>query len=65
MYLAQLLVVGSMVIELHSRLRVIVLMILVVNLLFKLNYEESRLVKHFKGYEKYKQTSWRLIPFIY
>jgi protein-S-isoprenylcysteine O-methyltransferase Ste14 len=65
MYLAQLLVVGALVIEHYSHLRLIVLLILLVNLIFKLNYEETHLVKHFEGYEKYRQSSWRLIPLIY
>jgi len=65
MYLAQLLVVGALVMEQYSHLRLIVLLILLVNLIFKLNYEESHLVKHFEGYKKYMQSSWRLIPLLY
>ncbi|MBG0782467.1 MAG: hypothetical protein H0S84_09385 [Bacteroidales bacterium] len=65
MYLAQLLVVGALVIEHYSHLRLIILLVLIANLILKLNYEESHLIKHFAGYEKYRQSSWRLLPLIY
>ncbi len=65
MYLAQLLVVGTLVIEHYSHLRLVILLVLSVNLIFKLNYEETHLIKYFEAYEKYRQSSWRLIPLIY
>jgi protein-S-isoprenylcysteine O-methyltransferase Ste14 len=65
MYIAQLLVVGALVAEYFSFLRLAVLLILTVNLILKLNFEEARLVRHFEGYETYRQSTWRLIPYLY
>jgi len=65
MYLAQLLVVAALVAEYYSPDRLAVLMLLSVNLVFKLHFEESRLLMHFDGYAAYRKKSWRLIPLVY
>ena len=65
MYLAQLLAVAALVADYYSLLRLLVLLLLLFNLIFKLNYEEHQLLKHFEGYRSYMQRSWRLIPYIY
>lgn len=65
MYLAQLLVVAALVAEYFSPVRLAVLLLLTVNLVFKLHFEENRLLTHFDGYAAYREKSWRLIPLIY
>jgi|FrelakmetLWP11LW_1041352.scaffolds.fasta_scaffold57559_2 protein-S-isoprenylcysteine O-methyltransferase Ste14 len=40
-------------------------LILLITLLMKLTYEENLLGKEFKGYQEYKSTTKRLIPFLY
>lgn len=65
MYIAQLIVVGALVADYFTFLRLAILIILTFNLLLKLNFEEGRLIRHFDGYAAYRKTSWRLIPFIY
>lgn len=39
--------------------------ILLLDLLVKLSYEESILKKHFEEYESYMKKSYRLFPFVY
>lgn len=65
MYLAQLLVVGALVAEYYSPLRLFFLMVLIINLVFKLYFEEARLKKHFSGYNAYREKTWRLIPLVF
>ena len=43
----------------------IFLMLLYINLILKLRFEESLLLKFFPSYEKYTKNTWRIIPFIY
>ena len=65
MYLALLLVTSPLVVTEFSMVRVAIWLVLLVDLLFKLNYEEGMLSMRLKGYSEYKQKSYRLIPFIY
>ena len=65
MYLALLLVTLPLVAEEFSMFRAAIWLVLLVDLLFKLNYEEGILTTQLKGYSEYKQKSYRLIPFIY
>ena len=65
MYLALLLVTSPLVVTEFSIVRVAIWLVLLVYLLFKLNYEEGMLSTRLKGYSEYKQKSYRLIPFIY
>ena len=65
MYLAQLLVVGALVMEFYRLDRLIVLLVLVLNLVMKLHFEEKRLLTHFDAYGAYRKRTWRLIPLIY
>jgi len=65
MYLAQLLVVGALVMEFYRLDRLIVLLVLVLNLVMKLHFEEKRLLTHFDAYGAYTKRTWRLIPLIY
>ena len=65
MYLALLLAASPLVAAWFSLFRLAVLLVLLINLLFKLNYEEGLLTSQLKGYREYMQKSYRLIPFIY
>lgn len=65
MYLSQLLFCGVLVIYAFSPIRLVVWVILLVNFLFKIRYEESLLSTHFPEFEAYKKRSWRLVPYIY
>jgi len=65
MYLAQLMAMAALVADYYSLLRLLVLLLLLFDLVIKLHYEESLLVKYFEGYREYMQRSWRLIPYIY
>lgn len=65
MYLSMLIVGTALIINSFSFFRLFVLIILLVDLLIKLNYEEKLLGKHFKDYPDYQKKTSRLIPFIY
>ena len=66
MYTAQVMAVIPLVVERPSGLRVTALMVLIVILLFKLHYEEKRLVKHFgQPYLDYQKHSKKILPFVY
>jgi protein-S-isoprenylcysteine O-methyltransferase Ste14 len=65
MYLAQVIAVIPLVWEGFSYRRLAVLVLLIVVLTIKIEYEEKRLLKHFEGYSDYKKTSKKVIPFIY
>lgn len=64
MYSAVLLVIWPLIIDQYSLFRFIVGMILTVDLVIKMFYEESLLRKHFAGYDLYMRDTYRLIPFI-
>jgi protein-S-isoprenylcysteine O-methyltransferase Ste14 len=65
MYTAQIVAVIPLVVESFNYWRLGVVIILVADLLIKIEFEEKLLLKHFTGYENYKNTSKKLIPFIY
>jgi protein-S-isoprenylcysteine O-methyltransferase Ste14 len=65
MYLALLLVTLPLLAADFSWFRLAIWLILLVDLLLKLNYEEGLLTTHLTGYAEYKRNSYRLIPFIY
>jgi protein-S-isoprenylcysteine O-methyltransferase Ste14 len=65
MYLALLLVTAPLVTTGLSLVRAVLWVILLVDLLLKLNYEEGLLSAQINGYSEYSQKSYRLIPFIY
>ena len=46
-------------------IRFLAYILLTVDLILKLNFEESLLEKHFKNYRFYKKKTFRLVPFIY
>jgi protein-S-isoprenylcysteine O-methyltransferase Ste14 len=65
MYLALLLVTMPLLITEFSMLRLVIWLVLLIDLLFKLNYEEGLLTTQLEGYREYMQQSYRLIPPIY
>jgi protein-S-isoprenylcysteine O-methyltransferase Ste14 len=65
MYLAILVTTLPLLISSFSPLRLTMWIILLIDLLLKLNYEESLLAIKLVGYERYIERSYRLVPFIY
>jgi protein-S-isoprenylcysteine O-methyltransferase Ste14 len=64
MYSAVLLAVWPLIIDDYSLLRLAAGLILTIDLIVKLLYEERLLRKHFADYEPYMRTTKRLIPFV-
>ena len=48
-----------------SFFRLVAFILLFVDFIFKIQYEEGLLMKHFSDYLEYKKKSSRLIPFLY
>jgi len=65
MYLALLLVSLPLVIEELTIIRIGIWLVLLLDLLMKLNFEENLLRVKLAGYDQYIQKSSRLIPFLY
>ena len=65
MYLALLLTTLPLIIDKFSILRLLLWIILLINLVLKINYEEKMLAAEVDGYENYVKDSYRLIPFIH
>ena len=65
MYASIFLVTGALVADAPSSLRIALLLILVVDIVLKLSYEERLLAAHYPAYAQYMQRSKRLIPFVY
>lgn len=65
MYTAILLFFLPVLIVNFTILKSLVFVILLVDLLLKLKYEEEILTKAFKDYTAYKKSTYRLLPFIY
>ncbi|MCJ7717779.1 MAG: hypothetical protein MUO54_14840 [Anaerolineales bacterium] len=65
MYLALLLTTLPLIIASFNYLRLLFWIVLLIDLLLKINYEEKILVSEVEGYENYLNDSYRLIPMIY
>lgn len=65
MYIAQVIAVLPLIIDYFSYARLVALIILSIDLIFKMNYEEKQLQKAFPEYRNYMKKTHRLIPFIY
>ena len=65
MYSSILLTCTPLVVAEFSLFRLIVLTLLVIDLVVKLLYEERLLKVQFPGYDKYCETSWRILPWIW
>lgn len=65
MYTALLVVALALVLDAFSGLRLLLWVILLVDLLVKLHYEEELLTAHFADYAAYRQQTKRLLPWVY
>ncbi|HLE05569.1 MAG TPA: isoprenylcysteine carboxylmethyltransferase family protein [Anaerolineales bacterium] len=65
MYTALLMGSLSLVLDAFSLLRLAMWLVLLVDLLVKLNYEERLLRRDLEGYSTHMQRTRRLIPFLY
>ena len=65
MYASLLVICTALVIDNFSPLRLGILLILLVDLVVKLRYEEGLLAGHYAQYAAYMQRSKRLIPYIW
>jgi protein-S-isoprenylcysteine O-methyltransferase Ste14 len=65
MYTSLILAFFPIVYSRPDMVNIVIFTLLVVNLLFKLNYEEKLLREQFEGYECKMEGTWRLFPWIY
>ena len=65
MYLALLLTTLPLVINEFDLIRFSIWLILLIDLILKLTYEENLLVAKLVGYDQYIERSYRLIPYLY
>ena len=65
MYLAVILFTISLLINYFTYLRLMVFILLLADLLLKIEFEEKKLNHAFGEYDQYKKQSVKLIPFIY
>ena len=65
MYLALLLTTLPLVINDFDIFRIVTWLVLLLDLMLKLNYEEKLLARKLVGYDQYMGKSARLIPFLY
>lgn len=65
MYTAVLITMIPLVVDRPTIYNIFIWFVLLITLLYKLNYEEGLLKNHFEEYEDYMHHSWRIIPFIY
>lgn len=65
MYSAVLLLGLGLVMGAPSPLRWGLWLVLLADLVVKLNYEERLLGRRFSGYQAYRQRTWRIVPFLY
>ena len=65
MYSALLLAVWPLIIDQYSTLRLATGLVLTADLIVKLLYEESLLIKHFPEYRDHMKRTKRLIPFVF
>jgi protein-S-isoprenylcysteine O-methyltransferase Ste14 len=65
MYLSLLFIMFPPVIAQFSQFRLIMSILMVIDLVIKLNYEEKLLSLKFEEYVSYRKKTFRLIPFIY
>ena len=65
MYSALILVCGALVIDHFTWLRMALLAGLAIDLVVKLQYEESLLLRHYPQYAAYQAQTKRLVPYLY
>lgn len=65
MYLSLFLLSISLLLTESNTLRIIIVIILCINLLFKVEFEEKLLKKKFPGYKDYASRTWKIFPYLY
>ena len=65
MYLALLLTTLPLVLNHLTWVKGLIWLVLILGLLFKMDYEEGLLIDQLEGYRDYAGKSWKLIPFVY
>lgn len=65
MYLAVILFAISMLLNYFTLLRLLIVLVLVLDLVIKIEYEETLLEKELTGYIEYRLKTYKLIPYIY
>jgi len=65
MYTAVLLLLFALLLNNYSTTRLIVFLIVLVDLIVKMNVEEKILTAHYEGYKDYMKGTKRIIPFVY
>jgi len=65
MYLSILVTFIPLVIGHFSFFRLFIIVIIFIDLLFKLQFEEKILIKNFTNYTTYKEKTYKLIPFLF
>jgi protein-S-isoprenylcysteine O-methyltransferase Ste14 len=65
MYTSQILFTGMLVMNYFTWVRLAVFLLLSVDFLYKIAYEEKLMMKHYPDYSEYKKKSSSLIPFLY
>jgi len=65
MYLSLILTLTPAIISYFKTLHLIIFIFFLINLGFKMFFEESLLKEHFTDYKNYMQKSWRLFPYIF
>ena len=65
MYTSQILFAGTLLANYFSFFRLVAFILLFVDFIFKIQYEEGLLMKYFSNYYEYMKKSSRLIPFLY
>ncbi len=64
-YTAVLMIIGGYVINTPSLVNIILYLILIIDLIIKLKYEEKLLLKRFIDYNDYMKKTKALIPYLY
>ena len=65
MYLATVIVFTALLISAFSYFRLIAYLVIWIDLLLKLHYEEKLLKQAFEEYSDYQKKTFRIIPFVY
>jgi protein-S-isoprenylcysteine O-methyltransferase Ste14 len=65
MYLAVLLVTGALVCASFTWVRLLIWLVLIMDILIKINYEERLLSAHYPAYAAYRRQTKRLLPYLY
>ncbi len=65
MYTAVLLLTAGFLVNRIDPISISLWLVLLVDLVLKLRYEEALLTKSFSGYEEYSNKTKRLVPFVY